>query len=300
MQLTDLRTFVAVCDSDSLSAVARQLGVPKSTVARRIARLETELGATLVQRSHLGAVATAAGLQVRRRAERILAEVDALHSDVPAQPARLRVVASPILAQAPAFLRMVHDFITDHRSIELELISTAARLDLLKTGTDLALRLHLSPLSGEPTLMSRRLGTVDGGIFAAPAMAARTWTGPEDLTTVPVITTQAGVLRHRWPLEHPTQGSAVVQIEPVLRTSDLQVVTQAVVEGLGVGLLPVYATEAAVERGALVRILPQWCPPSVRVSALWLRASPMPAPVRAFLDALAEGPAPWRPPHSAS
>src|SRR6188508_2782366 len=76
MELEDLQTFVEVADSGGVSAAARRLGVAKSIVSRRLARLEQDLGVQLLARTTRGAALTEAGATFRDHAARVCSEID--------------------------------------------------------------------------------------------------------------------------------------------------------------------------------------------------------------------------------
>lgn len=287
MRLDDLKTFLSVCSAGSLTAVANQLGVSKSTVARRVDRLESECGVPLLHREASGVRPTHEGLEVCARAERILYEVAGLRREVGNKPEVLRVIASPSLAQTDALIGLVASYSQRHPRVQVDLESSARRVDLATQGVDVALRMHLSPLRGAPSLMTRRLGSLRGHVYAAPSVIrGGRFEHPRQLAQLPVITTAAGLLRNHWPLEHPTHGSMEVPVRPKFRLSDLVLVRDAAVAGHGAALLPPFLVQDAERDGALVRLLGGWSTPVVRISVLWTASDPLPDRVRAFLDQL--------------
>ncbi|ABM95643.1 LysR family transcriptional regulator [Methylibium petroleiphilum] len=98
MDIEELQTFVAVADAGGVSPAAGRLGVAKSIVSRRLARLEAELGVQLLTRSTRGAAVTEAGAMFRDYAARVCAEVDAAREAIlPAGELRGRLrVAAPL------------------------------------------------------------------------------------------------------------------------------------------------------------------------------------------------------------
>lgn len=285
MRLDDLQTFLQVCADGSFTAVARDLGVPTSTVTRRVARLEEELGTPLLVRGAEGVRPTEVGLEVRSRGERVLQEVASLRMEAGRKPQTLRVVAPPELAHTHHLLSILARYGEDHPDVQVELLSTARRVDLATDGVDVVIRLHLSPLRGGPSLMTRRLGMLRGGIYAAPSLIeGRSLDTPADLARWPVVTTGGGVLRNHWPLEHPHHGSVDVPIRPVLRLSDLLVVRSAAIAGHGAALLPPFLAREAEQTGALRQLLVGWRTAPARVSLLWADADPLPPHLRDFLD----------------
>src|SRR5437879_5082608 len=152
-----LRIFLALSRTRTLAAAARKLGIDETTVARRLARLETKMGASLLERAPGGLALTAAGEAVRAAAEEmesaaLTAERRALGADRQLS-GRVRVTAPEILGRyfvLPA-LQAVHE---RHPGIAIELISTIARLDVTRREADVAIRTRRPT---EPALAARTL-----------------------------------------------------------------------------------------------------------------------------------------------
>ena len=287
MDLEDLEAFLALCVEGSITGLARRLGVPKSTVSRRLSRLEARLGAVLVERRADGVVLTARGREVQTQGLRVMAEVDRLREPERGPPL-LRIAASPELAGSAALIELLDTFRQSYPTTTLDLIATARRLDLASESVDLALRLHLSPLAGPATLMTRALAELTGHLYAAPSvLLGRTLpTHPADLGQLPLVTLVGGLLRTEWRLEHAEHGTYALPIHAVVRATDLPLARQLALHGQGVAMLPDFMVADDVAQGALVPVLHEWRSPRVRVSALW-RADRMLVPaLRALLDLL--------------
>lgn len=177
----DLRFFLAIARRGSLSAAALDLHVAQSTVGRRLASLEANLGVRLLNRTPEGYVPTSAGLSVRQKAERLEAEAQSLERDLGGQDSRLsglvRVtcaesVASHILA--PCFAEL-H---TDHPEIMIELIPHSSELSLAMREADISVRLKRSD---QHDLVVRRVGTLAFGLYASKEYLKRH--GEPDLST---------------------------------------------------------------------------------------------------------------------
>src|SRR4051812_26181375 len=152
-----LRIFLAISRARTLAAAARKLGIDETTVARRLARLQTTMGASLLERAPGGLALTAAGEAVREAAEEmesaaLTAERRALGADRQLS-GRVRVTAPEILGRyfvLPA-LQAVHQ---RHPGIAIELISTIARLDVTRREGHVAIR-TVRPT--EPALIARKV-----------------------------------------------------------------------------------------------------------------------------------------------
>jgi DNA-binding transcriptional LysR family regulator len=246
-----LRIFLALGRARTLAAAARKLGVDETTVARRVARLEKEMGAALFERGPGGVALTAAGEAVRAAAEQmesaaLSAERRALGADRHLS-GRVRVTAPEILGKyfvLPA-LQSVHK---RHPGIEIELISTIVRLDVTRREADVAIR-TVRPT--EPALVARKLARM----AVAPYIRRRR-RKPAQLAAVSYVDGVRLPLRN---VEERIPGGRVA-----LRTNSIATVFEAVRFGWGAGDLPCFVGDATPE---LVRAFPHEKPESLDV---WL------------------------------
>ncbi len=169
----DLRFFLAIARSGSLSSAAKHLHVAQSTVGRRLASLETSLGVRLLNRTPDGYVPTPAGDDVRQQAERVEAEALALERQVIGRDMRMagpvRVTCAETIAAnlvAPC-LGTLYDTQPD---IMVELIPNPRELSLSMREADISVRLT-SPEQHD--LVVKRIGTLAFGLYASPGYLER-------------------------------------------------------------------------------------------------------------------------------
>lgn len=169
----DLRFFLAVARTGSLSAAARELRVTQSTVGRRLASLENGLGARLLHRTPEGYVPTLAGEAILGQVERVEAEALAVERAVGGRDAQLqgvvRVAAVETLAShvlAPRFCALQNS----HPEIAIELLANVRHLSLAMREADIALRLSRFE---QHDLVVRRAGAMAHGLYASPAYLER-------------------------------------------------------------------------------------------------------------------------------
>jgi DNA-binding transcriptional LysR family regulator len=227
-----LRIFLALSRSRTLAGTARKLGIDETTVARRLARLEKEMGAQLTERGRGGVVLTAAGQGARAAAEEmeravLAAERRAAGADRTLS-GRVRVTAPEILG-AHFVLPALQAVRARHPAIALELVSTIARLDVTRREADVAVR-TIRPT--EPSLVARKV--------ARMAMAPYLRRGRKRAAAVAAVGYLEGV---RLPLRNvedrlPERGVA-------LRTNSIATVLEAVRLGFGAGDLPCFLGDAA-------------------------------------------------------
>jgi DNA-binding transcriptional LysR family regulator len=226
-----LRIFLAVSRGRTLAAAARTLGIDETTVARRLARLEQQIGAPLLERARGGLVLTAAGEAVRGAAEQmesaaLAAERRALGADRQLS-GRVRVTAPEILGRY-FVLPALHAVHARYPGIAIELISTIARLDVIRREADVAIR-TVRPT--EPALVARKL--------ARMAVAPYVRRGRTRRGRLAAVSYADGV---RLPLRNVEERIPDGRV--ALRTNSIATVLDAVVLGWGAGDLPCFVGDA--------------------------------------------------------
>jgi DNA-binding transcriptional LysR family regulator len=263
----DLRFFLAVARTGSLSAAARELRCTQSTVGRRLASLEARLGARLLNRTPRGYIATPAGESVREHAERIEIDTLAVERIVASQDARLegRVtvaciesVANSILAPCFAALHR------DHPEVIIELVPATRNLSL--PGRDADISIHqVRPDQHE--VVVRRIGSIAFGLYASPdylerfgipdftngCVGHRVITLPDDLSHLPQLRWLAGL---------------TAKAHAVLKTGSYENRLYSALAGDGIACLPRFHAD---EVPGLTRI--DETPTPAPVTDLWLAFS---------------------------
>ncbi len=286
----DLLLFARIAEAGSLSAAALRLALPKSTVSRRLAALEAQLGERLIQRTTRRLTLTDIGHAVLEHARQVVDETEAaaaLAQHRQAQPSgRLRIsmpadfattVLGPLLAR----------FVQDHPAIALELDLSPRRVDLIGENFDLALR--MGELADDATLAARRIATFSNGLYASPAYLKRRGRprDPDELLAHDTlrILTRSGEPAP-WIL---SRGGERCELAPPARATanapDL--LTLLARQGAGITAVADHFAEPHVLAGELVPVLPEWDLPGAPAWAVFPGRRLMPARTRVFLDALA-------------
>jgi LysR family transcriptional regulator AphB len=177
--MDDVRLFVAVARSRSFAAASRETGVPTSTVSRRIARLETQLGLRLLQRTSRRVATTDEGARLLGQAaplfDGLAAALDALRDRPQAPTGHLRVTA-PLVTGAGPIARALASFARAHPGITVDLSLTNAVVDLVRDGFDLAFR--AGPVR-DGDLVARRLWPVEYALAASRGFVGARSAGAE-------------------------------------------------------------------------------------------------------------------------
>lgn len=289
MNLTDLASFVRVVELGTLAAAARAEGVPKSTLSRRIARLEADLGVALVRRSSRAFALTEDGRLLVERAAGPLRELgqvaQALAEADQVPRGRLVLTAPHDLGASGEILALLAELRRRHPEVQIELRLEDRIVDLVTEGVDVALRAHGGEVPGGGELMVRALGQGRSGLFAAPSWVAE-WglpRQPEDLAGAGLVLHRAASARGVM-LEGPGPPFEVDPQRAVVLVNDFRAVRDLVQQGVGVGVLPLRLPDLGMESQELVRLLPDWSAPGGRLSLVWPASRHLAPRVRAFID----------------
>lgn len=288
--LNDLYYFANVVEKGSFAAAARSLGLPKSRLSRRVARLETALGVRLLQRTTRRLVLTDVGKLCHQHAQNILAEAQAASEAVDrvrAAPSGALRVSCPVAVAQTDLSRILPKFLADHPLVRLELIVTNRRVELIDEGVDVALRVRAAE-DEDPHLVRRRFRAATGVVVAHPELRESSGpiAAPEDLARLPVMGFSQPDRKLHWRLLHANGEKREVVLIPRLATDDFKVLRDAALAGLGATILPSAYCADDLESGRLVTLLPQWSVPTGMLQAVYVSRRGMIPAVRAFLDFL--------------
>lgn len=228
----DIRLFLELAREGSLSAAARRLKVDHSTVARRIAKLEKDLGLRLFDRLARGYVLTDEGETLRLSAERMEAEAIALQRQASGRPllqGTVRISTSPMLASLFLAPRLT-DLRDRHPDIRVALAGDNRVVDLHRREADIALRLAKPKESG---LIARRMGTVGFGFYATARYLAKT--KPKDYGFIGYDGALNQISQNQW-LETQLRGRPIVFL-----CADMTTMYHAACADMGVAVLPHFA-----------------------------------------------------------
>ena len=257
--LQDVMAFLAVVDTGSFTAASQRLGLAKSNVSRRVARLEDWLGARLLERTtrrqRLTEVGETYHAQVTGAVEQ-LAEAARSVSELQGRPrGRLRITAPADWFELMG--RLVAEFSESQPEVQVEVELTQRRVDLVAEGFDVALR---AGRLEDSSLIARSVGEGAGHFYASPEYLERHGE-PRSLTE---LGQRSFVLfRGRQgeavlSLEGP-QGSEEVTVRGVITAQDFGFVQHAVMSGAGIAFLPDSVAAPALEAGRLCLLLPEHC-----------------------------------------
>ncbi|KQY89794.1 LysR family transcriptional regulator [Brevundimonas sp. Root1423] len=249
----EVRAFLCVAETGSMTQAAQRMGVAKSIVSRRVSQLERTLGAIMLIRTARGTALTDAGRTYYARGSAALAELESAQEAVGKLTAEIsgELRISVPMALQNLLAPLLANFAAMQPAIQLDVRFEDRMVDLTSDGYDLALRIGNLP---DSSLITRRLATVRAAVVASPAYldARGRPERPTDLAGHDVILYTNALNQWRF---RRSEGWDYVRGNARLRTDNAQMVLASGKAGLGVVILPWFMAEQAVLEGALEQIL---------------------------------------------
>ncbi len=284
----EMEVFVQVVEQGGFSAAARVCRMTPSAVSKLVARLETRLGARLMNRSTRRFQLTPEGTAFYERSVAVLADLDEAEREASAgaQPSgRLRINAN-VPVGTHLLLPIVPAFLECHPQVSLDIALTDRVVDLMEDRTDVALR--SGPLKNS-RLVARKLGQTRLMVVASPAYLARAGTPrtPADLAGHNCLAFGYARAVNGWPFVKRGR-STMVTPHGNTQISDGEALRAVAVAGLGLARLAEFQVRADLEAGRLVPVLEDYDPGETEdIHAVYVgHGAHLPARVRAFLDFL--------------
>jgi len=297
--LDDLALFAQVVDHGGFSAAARALGLQTSRVSRRIAALETRLGVRLLQRSTRRVAVTDVGQRFYPHCAALVAEARAAQDVIDrtrSAPQGLVRLACPQGLLQNGVGAIVSRYLAAHPQVRLQVEATNRRIDVIDEGFDIALRVRNPPLE-DSDLVVRPLAQSRVVMVGSPALLARDGRPArlEDLDRLPTMGFGGAAGKgqgpgpHAWTFAAPDGSTLTRPHAPRLTVDDFATLRQAALDGVGIVYLPLYMVQAALESGALERVLPDFSLPDGIVHLVFASRRGLVPAVRALVDALVDG-----------
>ncbi len=289
-QIAGMAVFATVVQARSFSAAALRLGLTKSAVSKQVARLERSLGVKLLHRTTRSQSLTEAGQALYLRAAQGVAlaeEARAAVAHLADSPrGSLRLTAPMTFGKfcvAPAVLA----FLGLYPEVKVQLTLLDRNVDLADEGYDLAIRLAQTL---PDHVVARKLMDIPYLACAAPGYleSRPPLQSPRDLAAHNCLYFAYGGFGDTWVFDSPA-GRESVQVAGNFTVNSSDAIRDALLAGLGIGVLPSFAVEAELRDGRLRQILPEWRPQGAfgaAAYAVWLPDRHLPPKVRVFVDFL--------------
>lgn len=289
--LNELAYFAAVARHGGFAAASRALKVPKSKLSRHVAALEARLGLRLIERSTRRFVVTALGHEYLAHCEAMLAEAEAA-AEVAARgrsEPRGAVRISMPLGLSVTLAPLIPPFLARYPEIDLQIVTTNRRVDLLAERVDIAIRIRPG-LDTDQALTVRAFGRSTQVLVGAPDLVSRIG-APGSVTELgkfPALAHSEEAGQQSWLLFGPEGSEVTHRFRPRLASIDFHYLMAAAIAGTGIALVPDEICGRALQRGKLLRLLSEWHGGrSIKHLVFTSRRLMLPA-IRTTIDFLAE------------
>jgi DNA-binding transcriptional LysR family regulator len=285
--LNSLVMFAKVVEANSFSEAARRLKMPISTISRRIAELEDQLGVRLLERSTRSLRLTELGAEVLQHAIRGAELNEAIESIV---SNRLSNVSGTLRLSAPPSISdtlltpLVTAFQASYPHVRIQILVTDRFVDHIVEGVDLAFRLGALK---DSSLLAKRILTYRHQLVASPTYLedCKPPKKPQDLLDHRLLTFSHWKPESSWTFIHKNgKDKETVAFQPFLTMNDYAGLAPALVAGGGIGELPPVVQPELVRQGRLVEVMPDWHFQSFDLSLVHLGNRHISKPCRLFKE----------------
>jgi DNA-binding transcriptional LysR family regulator len=291
MNLNDLQTFSIVAQMGTISSAAIKIGVPKSTVSRRVRRLEDSFGVELLRRSPNSVTLTEDGLNLHKRvssALRQLLDAEDAFKETSTQPfGVLRITTTHGYGHSPSFVKCIADYGLKYPKITIDLELTNRVVDLVKEDIDIGFRLYTGAVPGDTSTMARQLRQFSLGIFASPAYIEEKGEISDGihLRNHRFIAHSSVSFRNKpWMRNGVKLQHSPIFPEPQWLVNDSTILRKLALKGAGLAIMDTHVSQSFVDNGELIRILPELELLVAKVSIVWPSSRHLSPKVRTFID----------------
>jgi DNA-binding transcriptional LysR family regulator len=289
--LNSLVLFAKVVEANSFSEAARRLNMPVSTLSRRIAELEGQLGVRLLERSTRRLRLTEVGSELLEHAQRS-AELGETVGDIVSNRRSnvsgvLKLSAPPSISDS-FLVPLVNAFQASHPNVRVHVFVTDRYVDHIVEGVDLVFRFGAL---GDSTLIARRMLTYRHQLVASPSYLDRHKPPktPRDLLSHRLLAFSHWKPKNSWSFIHVSgKDKETLTFQPYLSMNDYSGLAQAVLAGAGIGDLPPLVRPDLLRDGKLVEIMPKWHLRSFNLSLVRLGNKYLGRPVHLFNEFAAQ------------
>ncbi len=294
--MNDFAYFAAVVRYGGFSAAGRVLGLPKSKLSRHINALEDRLGVRLIERTVHRFRVTEIGQSLYVYCENMIREAERATkavADVNGEPQGTIRLSVPTGLLEGSLGAIFPEFLLLHPKIQLQILATDQRVDIINDRLDLAIRAQLTEES-DAELTMRVLSKVDLILVANKDMAGRLPKGEgiESLEGVPTVSFTSGMAEWRevdvWDFTGPDGALHRHEHRPRMSCRSVPAVLEAIHAGVGVGLLPDIVCAEGLRHGTLVRLLPDYQMSQATIYLVFTASRGLPTAVRTLVDFLVE------------
>ena len=288
--MTDLNAlvvFAKVVEARSFSEAARRLGMPVSTVSRRVADLEDQLGVRLLDRSTRNLRLTELGAEVLEHALRSAEASEAVHNLVSNRQSTvsgiLRLSAPPSISDT-LVTPLVTAFQASYPDVRVHILIAERFVDHIADGVDIVFRLGALK---DSSLVARRMLTYRHQLVASPSYLknCRAPEVPQDLLGHRLLAFSYWKPESTWTFVNVDgKSEETITFQPYLSMNDFTGLTPALLAGGGIGDLPPVVQPELLRDGRLIEVMPNWRFRTLDLALVHLGNRHMARPVRLFKE----------------
>jgi DNA-binding transcriptional LysR family regulator len=289
IDLNSLTIFATVVDANSFSEAARRLNMPVSTVSRRVAELEDQLGVRLIERSTRNLRLTDVGSEILEHARKGLEVSEAVGNLV---SNRLSHISGLLRLSAPPSISdslvepLVSAFQAAYPDVRIQVFLTDRYVDHIAEGIDLVFRIGPGA-ERNSSLVARKIMSYRHRLLASPDYLTKCHAPekPNDLLSHRLVAFAFFKPENSWTFHHVNgKDEETIRFMPTLSMNDFTGLASALVAGRGIGDLPPVVQPDLVRSGRLVEVMPDWRFRSFDLLMVHLGNRHMTATVRIFKE----------------
>lgn len=284
--LNQVALFAAVAEARSFTGAARKLGIPISTISRKVSQLEERLGIALLVRTTRHVRTTEVGDRYLAECERLLVGLEAAEASVvenaSAPKGRLRLTAPADFGANQYFVDVLRRFLDRYPDVEIECLFDNRRLDLIEERIDIAIR---AGQLDDSNFIAKKLGKTVMRVMASQDFLDRNGPikHPTDIEKLPCLRLSNQVHHSKWTLTGPG-GQYALQVRGHITANSMGAMARLAAAGLGLAVLPDFRIDPAVEQLKLV--LPDWNAGDSHINIVYPARRLVPARLTAFVTFL--------------
>jgi DNA-binding transcriptional LysR family regulator len=284
--LNEVAMFAAVAEARSFTGAARKLGIPISTVSRKVSQLEDRLGITLLIRTTRHVRTTEIGDRYLAECERLLVGLEAAEASVietaTIPSGCLRLTAPTDFGANQHFMELLNRILQLYPDIKIECLFDNKRLDLAEDRIDIAIR---AGRMDDSDFVAKKLGQSVMRLMASPEFLERN--GPinsiSEIEKLPFVRLSTAPQHSKWTLTGPS-GQHLLQVDGPITANSIGGIARLAALGLGVAVLPDFRSEPSTEK--LKVVLPEWTAGDTPMHIVYPTRRLVPARLTAFVNYL--------------
>jgi len=287
-RLSEMEAFVNVVDHSGFTGAATRMGVSKSAVSKNVAALENRLGARLLNRTTRRVSPTEIGLNYYERAKNVLSDAVAADEMVTAMQSSPRgelKISMPVSFGQRFMAQAISEFLAQHPDVSIDTRLNDSFVDLIADGYDLAVRIGAL---ADSSLRARKLAETQPKIVASPGYLVENGNPRkiDDLNGHLLLHYSVLSSGNYWKLISKTGEERLIRSGGRLTANNGDVLKDAAVNGLGIGVLPCFFVADDLKSGRLVSILDDAPQPTIGIHVVYPPGLYIQPKTRAFIDYL--------------